>query len=248
MNCDYSSLKNAYGAKKEPYKFELHVTYDPASGSTIPGPAAAAVVKEKFEMIPKPLKKWTDFRSFGNVVSDSAKPTFNVLVKSLPPSAMVNLASSSNIFNFRDGPFNSETQYNNPIYLGPINIQKRDMNSTFYFSTAQNPSLHTAGSIGYFDPDLWADDRDKKYFDYKLILVDKNGNIKTNKKTDANDTVYIKLDNRQSWKSKDKIGLLYLVNVKPNAAIPQITSLSYFDQIPVNPNLAVTRSLISFTS
>jgi hypothetical protein len=233
MNCDYSSLKNAYGAKNEPYKFELHVTYDPASGSTIPGPPAPVVTKEKFEMIPKPLKNWRDFRRFGNSIEDTMKPTFNILIQSLPASAYADLAASKSIFNFRDSNFT--------IYLGPIDIRSYPKNSTFYLATAVNPNLHNAGRIGFMENDT------SRYFDYQLTVVDKNGSIITNnEKTDDNDTLYIKLNNRKSPSKelgKDKLGLIYIVVAKPNAVLPSI--ITSLDNIPAE--FATIKSLVSFS-
>jgi hypothetical protein len=237
MNCDYQTLKNAYDGSaadnKEKYNFDLHISYHPTPTST--------PIREKFVILPKP-KNYMDYRNFGNNVSNSMKPKFNTFKTNHFPK-VTDVSASTNIFNFRDGPFNSDTQYNNPIYLGPFSARGVPNNSTFYISTEHNPNLHKIGSIGYFDPDLMRANRDTRYFDYELILVDKNYNI-IQKKGNDTDLIYIKFDNRQAqMTSTDKIGLIYIVNVKPTSSIP--TNISKPESIPAD--FPKRKLLISFS-
>lgn len=222
MNCDYLPLKDAYSSK-ENLAFDLRITYNQDIGGTTPGPLATttpatatkSTTPEKFEN-PKP-KSYIDFRNFGNAIHDSIKPKFNSIKDLLPP--YTDLAASKSIFNFRDANFNSKN--NNTIFLGPIPVINVPINSTFFLSTSENPALHKAGSIGYFNPDLFKSDRDKAFFDYELVLLDKNFNyLPNNRKTNDSDALYIKLNNRQSSPSSsknEKIGLIYIVTIKPNS-------------------------------
>jgi hypothetical protein len=169
----------------------------------------------------------------GNIINPSLKPTLDIINREH------SLNSSTN-YNFKDSTFldRDATVVSNPIYIPLFTGVTIPVGSQLFTSRPGYPLPHFSGSIGSPDGS-----------NYKLLVLDKNGNERNKMQTgDSSDLIFLKLENIaipfDSTYKNNKLDVIYVFFKRPT------------DQVPADPKkvkdiidrrIPVTKFAISFS-
>jgi hypothetical protein len=200
MKCDYHRLNKAYAASSS---LESYTT----------SPYNITFLKSY---------NYKTHLRVGNIINPSLKPALDIINKehSLNSSTNINLKDNTFLDN-RPSPLVS-----NPIYIPLFTNDKIPVDSQLFISRPENPYPHFSGSIG--SPEGYSDySKRYQYFDYTLLVLDKNGNERNNMQTgkvftkDSTDLIFLKLENmpipipNDSTYKNNKLDVVYIFVRRP---------------------------------